>query len=194
MCVRELPELDRLYEDLRDDGDVVVLAIGTGTPARVERLLRAEARGEPSVARGGAASRHGLVARTVYALKRPFGRSPPPPPPDPFTWTATATAEAVRLVLHVPAGTHVYRDQIEISTVVTTGVVLTRPTLPAGVAETAPDGSVRERYDADVVITVPIAVADAGRRDAVLLVRHQGCRGDLCWAPREQTLAVDIPP
>ena len=98
---------------------------------------------------------------------------------QPFEWRAPSLAVGVvELVLHVPEGYAVYRDQIAIraaeGSVAIGDPVFPEPKLAQDLGN--PE-EWRALYDRDVVIQVP--VKGAGLLE--LELEHQGCRKGLCW-------------
>lgn len=137
------------------------------------------------------------------AAANPY-EAPPPvaPAADPFAWRAEpGVVDAggrgeVRLVLAVPPGFFVYRDQIEVVAAYAAGLGVAAAVLPPGRrdADPADPAAVREVYAADTVVAVPIT-APAGAGGVVRLVldvRHQGCRPGLCYAPVTTRLEVPV--
>lgn len=121
-------------------------------------------------------------------------------PADPFQWSVDAVRVApgahgmLVLKLTVPAGTHVFRDQLEVKITNMHGVRVGTPDLPPGFKFVDPDVGPRERYDLDVLINVPVDVPAAvhGLIAVDFEVRHQGCKDGLCWAPKISALTAYV--
>lgn len=119
---------------------------------------------------------------------------------DPFTWVATplraTVGERTRAVvtLKVPTNHHVYRDQLSVMALGPEGLVVGHADLPPGVrgADPADPDDVRELYDRDVVIYVPVTARRAGAFTVRLQVRHQGCRVGLCHPPVESSFTLPV--
>ncbi len=121
----------------------------------------------------------------------------PPPPPmtevDPFVWETPPTSlegnpGKIELRLLVPAGMHVYRDQIEVHPIDTGGLTLGVPDFPPGELAPDPAGDLpREMYSGDVIIYVPVSPAP-GLHSVVFSATHQGCKPGLCFPPKTQEL------
>lgn len=120
---------------------------------------------------------------------------------DPFSWVVPAVAvpaageATLMLRLVVPPGTHVYRDGIEVSVTDAGGLVVGAPDLPPGLKRADPgdpSNEVRELYDTDVLIAVPVAAraGDAGLHTVGLDLRHQGCKPGLCYPPVQTTVGA----
>jgi thiol:disulfide interchange protein len=126
--------------------------------------------------------------------------------PDPFGWQVAplamdpGTTGTLVLRLAVPAGTHVYRDQIDVQVADGAGLAVGKADLPPGLLGADPadadarTDAKRELYDQDVMIEVPItAPADARGLFTVLLdAHHQGCRPGLCYPPVTTRLEVMV--
>ena len=105
---------------------------------------------------------------------------------DPFEWEASvselrAGSEAVvELRLVVPDGFVVYRDQLEVIVLESDGLIVGEPDLPPALKRKDPaDGAdLRELYDSDVVVHVPVSAPGRapGLARLVVQLRHQGCR------------------
>ncbi len=113
---------------------------------------------------------------------------------DPFSWVvptfelSEGGAGTLMLRLVVPTGTHVYRDGIEVNVTNAGGLVVGTPDLPPGIKLVDPgdpSNEVRELYDHDVLVAIPVtAPAGAtGLHTIALDLRHQGCKPGLCYAP-----------
>ncbi|TNE85937.1 MAG: hypothetical protein EP330_23665 [Deltaproteobacteria bacterium] len=136
-----------------------------------------------------------LLALSAHALP-PYAAPDRPPAEvaveDPFAWHTTYDAEHTRIVatLTIPEGHTVYRDQVEIDVVDGGGAVLGKPDLPKGEVRPDPAGRApRELYAADLVVFLPVKRGDGVVK---LSLRHQGCKGGLCFAPVTQERLVQV--
>ena len=121
---------------------------------------------------------------------------------DPFLWTVeTPTrvenrAGRVRLILKVPAGHVVYRDQVAVDVIQSAGVVFGGPVYPKAVrlADPANKGTQRDVYERDIAIDVPFTVGSLGGSlaEVEFSVAHQGCKVGLCYARQSRTLKTLI--
>ena len=112
---------------------------------------------------------------------------------NPFYWEVAplqmvpGKTENLQLRLHVPLGTAVYRDQLEVKVLEPDGLLTGAPDYPPTMIlnESQRASDPRPRYNNDVIVFVPVTVpADyLGLRRINLQLRHQGCRGRLCFAP-----------
>lgn len=124
------------------------------------------------------------------ALANPYLPTQPVPAAveqDPFVWEVPAlSASPIELVLTVPSGYAVYRDEIGIRA---TQGTLGEPVFPEPVLRADPSDptTIRALYDGPVRILVP---AEAGEIELVLT--HQGCRKGLCWPRSETTKKVTV--
>ena len=120
---------------------------------------------------------------------------------DPFSWQVPATevnaggATTLMLRLVVPPGTHVYRDGIEVRVIDPGGLVVGAPDLPPGLKQADPGdptGDVRELYDSDVLIAIPVSSpsANTGLFTVALDLRHQGCKPGLCYPPVQTAIGA----
>lgn len=114
------------------------------------------------------------------------------PSQDPFSWHASHDVSGERLVLtlRIPEGHTVYRDQVEVTVVADGGVQVGKPDLPPGEQRVDPAGKdARELYATDMVVYVPVSATDGM---VELELRHQGCKGGLCFSPVTQRLWVQV--
>lgn len=96
----------------------------------------------------------------------------------------------VRVTFAVPSGFHTYRDWVTVEVDKANGLTVGAPSYPPGVMKEDPaaPGTMRETYEQDVLVDVPvIAPAAAGRYNLVLFTRYQGCKKALCYMPFEET-------
>jgi hypothetical protein len=123
------------------------------------------------------------------------------PTENPFEWEARKLVVGVskvanlELVLHVPPGTEVYRDQLEVEVLYVDGVQAGQPDFPPPVqlASAADGQGQRPRYISDVIVYLPVTGATAAGDGSVYLrTRHQGCRGRLCFPPVEGHLTAVV--
>lgn len=114
---------------------------------------------------------------------------------DPFSWVDPVAVEIpaggsgkISMRLIVPAGTHVYRDQIEVDVVDAGGLTIGATDLPAAMKVPDPGGTgeIRELYDRDVYVEMPISAPKtlSGLVQVHLVARHQGCKPGLCFPPK----------
>ena len=126
------------------------------------------------------------------------------PGTDPFEWRPSppvlqgAAQGQVELRLRVPPGYTVYRDQLVVRVVDPGRLLVGVPDIPPGVHRHDParDVEVREQYDADIVVHIPVQATDATRRGLEtfkVFVRHQGCYGGHCFRPVERFVNVHVP-
>lgn len=117
---------------------------------------------------------------------------------DPFSWEA-APVEVVAgapgrvvLRLHVPAGTHIYKDGIEVLVADSAGIQVGPADVPPGLKKADPGdgGEIRELFDTDVLIEVPVTGRTPGLYPVTFDVRHQGCKVGLCFPPKSTTLTA----
>lgn len=146
----------------------------------------------------------GLLVTAVLAgpPASPLDRYRTPPVPvqvgDPFSWSAepvvatVGRATTAQLRLAVPPGTRIYRDAVEVRALGTYGFTIGAVVLPPGKLVDDGEGGVREGYDADVVLTIPLTATRAGSFTLRLDVHHQGCRTGLCYPPVDDTLSVPV--
>lgn len=120
---------------------------------------------------------------------------------DPFSWVVPATevpeggAGTLMLRLVVPPGTHVYRDGIEVTVTDAGGLVVGTPDLPPGlklVDPGDPSNEVRELYDHDVLVAIPVTArpGTVGLHTVALDLRHQGCKPGLCYPPVQTPMSA----
>lgn len=116
------------------------------------------------------------------------------------TTARPGAAARLEATIVVPPGYHVYRDMVSVEVVDPGGLALGTASLPPGLEQPDPasPGSLREQYDFDAIIELPVAKAPtAGRYAALLSVRYQACKASLCLFPRTEevtsTLVVAAP-
>lgn len=146
----------------------------------------------------------GLLVASVLAGApgSPMDRYRTPPVPvqagDPFSWSAepvqatVGKPAVVRVRLVVPPGFRIYRDQVELAAVAVSGLVVGAVVLPPGQLIDDGEGGVREGFDADVVLSVPVTASRAGSYRLSFDVRHQGCRTGLCYPAVVSTVATMV--
>jgi len=146
----------------------------------------------------------GLFVASVLAgaPASPLDRYRTPPVPvqvgDPFAWAAEPVSAVVgrpttaKLRLVVPPGYRVYRDQVEVVGVGVAGLVVGAASLPPGKLIDDGEGGVREGFDADVTVSVPITASRAGSLPLRFDVRHQGCRTGLCYPSVASSVSTTV--
>lgn len=125
---------------------------------------------------------------------------------DPFRVETTGAVAApgkraqVTITVVVPAGFHVYRDMMGVTTVDPAGLKVGEPSFPPGLdrPDPASPGKLRELYEQDVLVDVPVDVPAGVRPGAYALtfdVHYQGCKKNLCYFParREVQATVTVP-
>ncbi len=149
-----------------------------------------------------------MATLSAPALGNPYDDAPSLIPAhsteDPFSWELSSVAlqpgqpGRITATLIVPPGTHVYRDQLEVSVANPDGLRIGKPDFPPGL--TAPDPAnkamTRELYERDVIIYLPVNVpkkTEAVSAYVQLQLRHQGCREGLCFPPSDTMSHVLIP-
>lgn len=126
-----------------------------------------------------------------------------PPGQDPLQWVPGPNVlrgerpGELEIVLDVPPGFHVYRDQLEVQVLDGADLHVGPPDIPPGMVRLVPgqDEVPREQYDTDIVVRIPARAADAdpGLRTMQVRVRHQGCFAGHCYRPQERVLSVHVP-
>ena len=100
------------------------------------------------------------------------------------------------VLLVVPAEHHVYRDMLELRMDQPGPFELGEPDMPLGDLEPDPafPDKKRELYHESFTITLPIQAqaAAVGTYEIEVQVRYQGCRGNLCYLPRERSVPVTL--
>ena len=102
----------------------------------------------------------------------------------------------VTVIVRVPDGFHVYRDMMAVEVVNNGGLTIGSASFPPG--EMAPDpaspGSLRELYEADVFVELPVTVPKGvqGTRSTLVNVRYQGCKKTLCYMPGQQDVEATV--
>ncbi len=116
------------------------------------------------------------------------------------TRTTAGQPAALSLTIVVPPGYHVYRDMVAVEVLDAGDLKLGAPSLPAGLHQPDPaaPGSLRELYEFDAIIDVPVLdPAAPGTHDALLSVRYQACKNSTCLFPQTSeivsTLVVSEP-
>lgn len=126
------------------------------------------------------------------------------PTTDPFEWRPRppvlrgGAPGHVEMRLRVPPGFTVYRDQLVVRVVDSGHLQVGAPDIPPGVHlhDPAYNVEMREQYDSDVVVHIPVqSRADTGRglESLQVFVRHQGCFHGHCFRPVEKVLNVHVP-
>ena len=98
------------------------------------------------------------------------------------------------ILLVVPTDHHVYRDMLEVR--IDEPGAFTHGELDVPMGELVPDPAFpekkRELYHETLTMTLPVtAPAGAtGDHELEVQVRYQGCKGNLCYLPREQSIPV----
>ena len=93
----------------------------------------------------------------------------------------------LRITIAVPRDHHIYRDMVEVAVVDPGGLKLGKPSFPPGLKKPDPadPSSMREVYDMDVIIEIPVeGVRSPGDYPVLLSVTYQGCKKSLCWMPQ----------
>ena len=126
-----------------------------------------------------------------------------PPAQDPLEWHVGPSVLQgdrpgdLEIVLDVPPGFVVYRDQLAVEVVDEADLQVGHPDIPPGQVRLIPgrDEVPREQYDTDVIVRIPAQArqADPGLRTVHVRVRHQGCFEGHCYRPREQVIPVHVP-
>lgn len=111
------------------------------------------------------------------------------------TTAAPGASAALELTVVVPPGFHVYQDMLHVQVSDAGGLSLGAPSLPPGLS--APDpaapGQLREQYDFDAVVLVPVLRAPAvGEYTATFDVRWQACSGGVCLMPRTEQVQARL--
>ncbi|MCK6503848.1 protein-disulfide reductase DsbD N-terminal domain-containing protein [Myxococcota bacterium] len=111
------------------------------------------------------------------------------------TTVAPGSSAALELTVVVPPGFHVYQDMLHVQVTDPGGLSLGPPSLPPGLS--APDpaapGRLREQYDFDAVVLVPVLKAPpAGEHVATFDVRWQACSGGVCLMPRTEQVTARL--
>ncbi|MBM4368464.1 MAG: protein-disulfide reductase DsbD N-terminal domain-containing protein, partial [Deltaproteobacteria bacterium] len=101
---------------------------------------------------------------------------------------------AVRL--SIPAGHHVYADQLAVDVIDAASLTIGAPVEPPGKLQSDPANPARQRevYEGELVVELPARVpADASGAYVVkLLVTHQACREGLCYPDRADRLDARV--
>jgi len=147
-----------------------------------------------------------LALALCAALANPYETQPAPVPvaqEDPLVWeiqpvnlTAGIPGQ-ISVTLVVPDGWVVYRDMLEVD--VEQGpasLFVGEPQFPPAKDDATDHDHAPGRpwYDHPVVVRVPVRADEAGLGQLMLKMRHQVCRGGLCYSPREarQTVFVNV--
>ncbi len=106
-------------------------------------------------------------------------------------------AGQLEVILVVPEDHHVYRDMIEVRMDDPQGFVPGELDLPLGVLEPDPAFPEKKREMYHETVTMVLAVTapagiSTGEHELDVQVRYQGCRGGLCYLPREQSVPVTL--
>ncbi len=124
-------------------------------------------------------------------------------PDDPFRveaddLTLPAGGQAdLRVLLVVPGAHHVYRDMLELRIDQPGALQVGQAELPLGELEPDPafPEKKREMYHKTVEMSLPLsAPADhpLGDQEIDVQVRYQGCKGSLCYLPRERSVSATV--
>ena len=117
---------------------------------------------------------------------------------DPFQWSVSVpeltvgTKATAALSLPVPDGFRVYRDTLSVRSAERGTLNFGRPELPRGVKLETKAG-VREAYDMDVVVHIPVTASEAGLGRGTLVVEWQACHQGLCLPARSEEIEVFAP-
>jgi len=137
----------------------------------------------------------------------PYGAPGPytalPPERDPLVWQVGPNVLRgdqpgdLELVLDVPPGFVVYRDQLHVEVVDGADLHVGQPDIPPGEVRLVPgrDEVPREQYRSDVHVRIPARAGEPrpGLRTLRVRVRHQGCFEGHCYRPVEQLMDVHVP-
>jgi len=108
---------------------------------------------------------------------------------------AAGAGGALRITIAVPRDHHLYKDMVEVTVVSAGGLKLSEASMPPGLKKPDPadPSTLREVYDMDVIIEVPVgAVKEAGEYPVVFSVSYQGCKKSLCWMPQTDEVRAKI--
>ena len=143
-----------------------------------------------------------FIALLTTALANPYagGGNPYQPaastgpavqdPSQPFHWEVPEIAMSeLTLVLRIPEGHAVYRDQIHIRST-SAAVTLGEPVFPEAKLSVDPSDPEQWRalYEADIQVVVPVS----GSGVLALEVEHQGCAKGLCWPSTTSSHTVRV--
>ncbi|MCB9676628.1 MAG: protein-disulfide reductase DsbD N-terminal domain-containing protein [Alphaproteobacteria bacterium] len=109
---------------------------------------------------------------------------------QPFEWVVPdLAAREVELILRIPEGYAVYRENIRIEAA-KGPVSLGEPVFPEPKLASDPGNpeEYRALYDGDIAVRVPVK----GSGVLELTLEHQGCRKGLCWPITTSTHAVRV--
>lgn len=112
-----------------------------------------------------------------------------------LTTLAPGKTAPLELTVVVPPGFHVYRDMLQVDLVDAGGLSLGPASLPPGLhaPDPAAPGQLREQYDFDAVVQVPLLAAPpAGEHLATFDVRFQACSGGICLMPRTEQVQARL--
>jgi thiol:disulfide interchange protein DsbD len=131
------------------------------------------------------------AAASGQAPEDPFGVEIAPIP------APAGGAAPLAVLLRVPPEHHLYRDSIEIRLDEPGPFSLGEADFPLGTLEPDPafPDRKREAYHEPFTVSVPLAVAAGtapGTQELVVTVRYQGCKGNLCFLPRERPVPVAV--
>ncbi|MFH1464535.1 MAG: cytochrome c biogenesis protein CcdA [Pseudomonadota bacterium] len=103
----------------------------------------------------------------------------------------------IEVRVQIPPEHHLTRDSIEVRLDDPQGFVLGEPDFPVGQLEPDPafPEKQREIYHDSFSLPVPLAVGAVvtpGSHELEFQVRYQGCKGSLCFMPRERALPVTV--
>ena len=108
---------------------------------------------------------------------------------------APGSAGELTVTVVVPDGFHVYRDMMSVSVTDNQGVKVGEPSFPRGVEKPDPanPGELREQYDLDVLIDIPVTASDSpGVFQVSFDVRYQGCKDSLCYMPATDNVVASV--
>lgn len=121
---------------------------------------------------------------------------------DPFrveaqdTTVSPGASGKVTVIVRVPAGFHVYRDMMAAKVASAGKIKAGAPSFPDGTLadDPASPGAMRELYENDVYIQVPVQVPSglSGDLPVVVDVKYQGCKKSLCYLPGEQEVTAIV--
>jgi len=108
---------------------------------------------------------------------------------------AAGAAGRLRITIAVPKDHHIYRDMVEVVVIDAGGLELAEASYPPGLKKPDPadPATLRQVYDMDVIIEVPVAgVVKPGVYPVTLQVTYQGCKKSLCWMPQTDEIQARV--
>ena len=114
---------------------------------------------------------------------------------DPYVAIRAGETAAVRIRFTVPASERLFKDKIAVQVVDAAGLTVGALVLPPADPFKDPQlGTLRDSYDADVEITLPVSAPNdsKGRVDMTLAVSWQGCCDAPASAAATETFNVPI--